>query len=143
MGKYEPLGEFLRAQSRAKIPMTFTEIERLLGTKLPKSKMNRAWWSNNPDNNVMTRQWLGAGFETAAVDVQAGKLEFRRQAGAQPLHRQDGLPAREPGDEMIIPSERYKASIFGCMKGLFTLEDGFDPASPVELEPDWDRKYRP
>jgi hypothetical protein len=29
------------------------------------------------------------------------------------------------------------------MKGLFTFAEGFDPTEPMDLEPDWDRKYRP
>ena len=130
MGKYEPLGEFLRAQKTAQIPMTFSEIERLLGARLPKSKKSRAWWSNNQDNNVMTRQWLDAGFETASVDIEAGKLVFRRKDGEMP---------QEPAETK--PNGR--APIFGCMKGMFTVEDGYDLTSPMELEPDWDRKYYP
>ena len=48
MGKYEPLNEFLKSQSREYVPMTFSEIERVLGNELPPSKLHRAWWSNNP-----------------------------------------------------------------------------------------------
>ena len=122
MGKYEPLGEFLAAQTRERIPMTFSEIERILKCKLPVSKKHRAWWSNNPDNNVMTRAWLAAGYETEAVDVASGKLIFRR------------VKKKEPA---------VRPSIFGCMKGLFTLAEGYDPTAPMDLEPDWDRKYGP
>lgn len=125
MGKYAPLGAFLRAQCREQIPMTFAEIERLLNVKLPPSKKHRAWWSNNPDNNVMTRAWLDAGYETSAVDVGKGRLVFRRKAGSAPVRA----------------AKRH--SIFGCMKGLFTLAEGFDPTEPMDLESDWDRKYRP
>jgi hypothetical protein len=130
MGKYEPLGAFLRTRSRDRIPMTFAQIERILGAKLPPSKQHRAWWSNNPDNNVMTKQWLAAGYETAAVDVEAGKLVFRRKSGG--------------GEERPSKKKRPgRAPIFGCMKGLMTIEEGYDLTSPMELEPDWDRKYYP
>ena len=43
--------------------MTFGEIEELLGEKLPASKQYPAWWSNNPSNNPMTKEWLAAGFQ--------------------------------------------------------------------------------
>ncbi|HUQ36582.1 MAG TPA: hypothetical protein VM144_09415 [Aestuariivirga sp.] len=112
MGKYEPLGEFLRSQRLERISMTFSEIERILKAKLPDSKKHRAWWSNNPNNNVMTREWLDAGYETESVDIASGKLVFRRNK-----KQNAGKGAR--------------LSIFGCMKDLFTLAPGYDPTSPT------------
>src|ERR1041385_6716216 len=81
MSKYDGLGNYLRRQGFAEIPMTFAEIERVTGVKLPpKAQHHRAWWSNNPSNNVMTKAWLEAGFESAKVDMKARKLVFRRVA---------------------------------------------------------------
>ena len=128
MNKYEPLGAFLSEQTRNLIPLTFAEIERILNAKLPASKRHRAWWSNNPDNNVMTQAWLAAGFATESVDIAGEKLVFRRLSGA-------AAPSSP-----LKTGERHP--IFGCMKGLFTLAEGYDPAEPMDLEPDWDRKYR-
>ena len=83
MGKYEPLGQFLRTQRTSEVPLTFREIERITGVKLPpKAQHHRAWWSNNPNNNVMTKVWLDAGFESAQVDMEGRKLVFRRVAKA-------------------------------------------------------------
>lgn len=124
MGKYEPLGQFLRGQRRERIAMSFAEIERILGAKLPASKQHRAWWSNNPDNNVMTREWLDAGYETENVDIPGQSLVFRRKAKA---------------DLKSGP----RPSIFGCMKGMATLAPGFDFTSPMEWDDDWDKKYEP
>jgi hypothetical protein len=72
------LGELLRGQQTSSSPMTFGEIERVLGTSLTHSQKHRAWWSNNPSNNVMTQYWLEAGFVTKQVDVKGKKLVFRR-----------------------------------------------------------------
>ena len=59
MSKYEPLGDYLKKQDRERIPMTFAEIERVTGVKLPASaSKHRPWWSNNPHNSVMTKVWL-------------------------------------------------------------------------------------
>jgi len=80
MPKYAPLGDFLRKQRSAQVPMTFAQIERVIGAKLPPSQYQRAWWSNNPWNNVMTKVWLDAGFVTEQVDVEGRKLVFRRAA---------------------------------------------------------------
>src|SRR6266480_777464 len=79
MGKYSRLGEFLRTQRSREVPMTFSEIERVIGGKLPPSSPQYpAWWSNNPSNNVMTKEWLNAGFRTEQVDVKSRKVVFRR-----------------------------------------------------------------
>lgn len=118
MGKYEPLGQFLRAQRRERIAMSFAEIERILGRKLPASKQHRAWWSNNPDNNVMTREWLEAGYETESVDIPAQKLVFRRKAKA----------GQKSGP---------RPSIFGCMKGMATLAPGFDFTESPFSDDEW------
>src|SRR2546430_13686076 len=34
MGKYEPLGDFLRSQHTQEVPVTFDEIERITGVRL-------------------------------------------------------------------------------------------------------------
>ena len=49
MGKYENLGAFLQKQRAQEVPLTFREIEKITGVKLPpKAQHHRAWWSNNP-----------------------------------------------------------------------------------------------
>lgn len=113
MGKYEPLGQFLKSQTRDFVPMTFREIENILSAKLPPSKKYPAWWSNNPSNNVMTKHWLDAGYETESVDIGAGKLVFRRKARAK--------------NPMV---ELPRKSIAGCMKGMVTFPADFNPAEP-------------
>jgi hypothetical protein len=81
--KYQPLTTFLRSQHADRVPMSFTDIERVIGTKLPPSAdLHRGWWSNNPTNNVMTHAWLEAGFESERVDLSARQLTFRRARAA-------------------------------------------------------------
>ena len=118
MGKYEPLGQFLRKQKRDRIPMTFVEIEQVLNAKLPASKNSRAFWSNNPDNNVMTRVWVEAGFETSNVNTKVGELLFVRE----------GLETK--------PKNNWE-QIYGCMKGVVKFSPGFDPTEPAFDEKDW------
>ncbi|MBP0615143.1 DUF7662 domain-containing protein [Jiella mangrovi] len=136
MSKYDPLGVYLGTQHKSRITMTFREIEQILTFPLPRSKQHRAWWSNNPSNNVMTYQWLKAGYETEAVDIAGERLTFRRAGGgAFPVsapepsggsddvaaERDDALPKRDP--------------IFGCMSGTLKLLDGVDLTEPFES--DW------
>ncbi len=61
MNKYDRLGAFLRKQARESVPMTFAEIEQVVGVTLQKSQIYQAWWSNSTSNNVMTQVWLDAG----------------------------------------------------------------------------------
>lgn len=137
MSKYLPLGDFLRKQKMTLVPMTFAEIERIIGSKLPKSQRYPAWWSNNPWNNVMTQVWLDAGFETEQVDVQRGKLVFRRVC--------EGGPA---GDGSAPPSENgaEQHPLIGSLKGTVQVGPGVDLTEPAD--PEWgthsyeDQRYR-
>ncbi|MBZ9977633.1 hypothetical protein [Mesorhizobium sp. BR-1-1-10] len=127
MSKYAPLKEFLVAQNADRVPMSFDQIESVLSLPLPASKRYPAWWSNNPSNNPMTREWLEAGFETESVNVGAGKLVFRR---VRKMPTGDAAPA--------VRTHRHPG--FGFMKGLIAIEAGFDVTKPFDDEP-WDRGY--
>src|SRR5687767_5502233 len=78
MSKYAALRDYLETRASETVPMTFAEIEKVLGFKLPRSQKYPAWWSNNPNNNVMTNEWLAAGYKTEQVDIEGRKLLFRR-----------------------------------------------------------------
>lgn len=134
MGKYEPLNAFLKSQNRDHIPMTFAQIERIVGDKLPRSKQHRAWWSNNPDNNVMTREWLDAGYETESVDVVGEKLVFRR------IGRRAGGASGEGDPSKGRASRQGRHPGFGFMAGLITIAPGFDVTRPFDDAP-WDEGY--
>jgi hypothetical protein len=136
MGKYAGLGAHLRTQSSSEVPMTFSQIEAVTGTPLPpKAQHQRAWWSNNPDNNVMTKVWLDAGFETAQVDVSGRKLVFRR---VRPRGMAD--EAREYKHEELseTPKASRRSPLFGCMKGTFWIDPDWDLTKPTMSEEELD-----
>jgi hypothetical protein len=123
--KYEPLKAYLRAQRGSLVRMSFAEIERVIGAKLPPSAAShRAWWSNNPLNNVMTKAWIDAGFESQQVDLSGRKLVFRRvpESGRS----QKSAPAPEsPGASL------GKAALFGWLRGTVAFNgDLTEPADP-------------
>ncbi len=128
MSKYEPLRKFLTSATQSEIPMTFAEIEKVIGDRLPPSQRIRAWWSNNPTNNVMTKEWLAAGFKTEQVDIEGRKLIFRRVGGRPPAPT-DG------GNTPSLGSRRHPG--FGLMKGLTTIAPGTDLTAPTGEE--WER----
>ncbi len=79
MSKYEALGQFLKSRRDEHVPMTFAEIERLIGKPLPPSAhKHRPWWSNNSANSALTRICLEAGYKSEQVDMAGRKLVFRR-----------------------------------------------------------------
>ena len=135
MSKYAPLKDFLVAQNADRVPMSFAEIEGVLNLSLPASKQYPAWWSNNPSNNPMTREWLEAGFETESVNTGTGKLVFRRVRRVLGSAPSGGGVAAGPRDAR---EERHPG--FGFMKGLITIEAGFDVTKPFDDEP-WDQGY--
>lgn len=116
MGKYDPLTHFLASKDTAEVPMTFDEIERVIGAPLPPSKRYPAWWSNNPSNNVMTRAWLAAGYQTERVDVGHGQLIFRKVSGE---------PAAERDPDSVL--ER----IWARLGGTVFIPPGVDITAPT------------
>lgn len=139
MRKYEPLKHFLRSRRRDYVPMTFAEIERVLNKKLPPSKLHRAWWSNNPSNNVMTREWLDAGYETEAVDIAGEKLVFRRVREAGPTSFEEGKIVFTGEKDVPAGVSRRRHPIFGCMKGTLMLLPDVDLTEPAD--PEWGKVY--
>jgi hypothetical protein len=135
MGKYENLGAFLQKQRTREVPLTFREIEKITGARLPpKAQHHRAWWSNNPSNNVMTKVWLEAGYESAQVDMSARKLVFRRLT-------------KEPSPQLAAAAAKKgeRHPIFGALKDITRLVPGVDLTEPADSE--WadllDKKYGP
>jgi len=136
MGKYAPIRSFLQRRGADTVPMTFAEIEKVLGFKLPNSKNYPAWWSNNPTNNVMTNEWLAAGYKTEQVDVERGRLVFRKTADVKtsaPVGADDG-------------KRRRRHPAFGALKDITWVAPGVDLTEPAN--PEWadmvdDPKWQP
>ena len=131
MSKYEPLRRHLEGRPTQLVPMTFAEIEKVLGFKLPDSQRYPAWWSNNPTNNVMTNEWLGAGYKTEQVDIEGRKLVFRRTR-PMPAGKAQSSSSSYAKEETKQPRRH---PLFGRMKGTITIIPGTDLTEPAD--PDW------
>ena len=141
MGKYQNLGAFLQKQRAREVPLTFREIEKITGVKLPpKAQHQRAWWSNNPSNNVMTKVWLEAGYESAQVDMNARKLVFRRAVNAGEASGGFAEAAPKP---YATRDGRHPAR--GALKGMVHIPPGVDLTEPADPERAdlVDKKYGP
>ena len=125
MSKYSALGDYLRRQRNERVPMTFAEIEKIIGAKLPASAhKHRPWWSNNPRNSVMTKAWLDAGFESEQVNMPGRKLVFHRVRGTKPA-----------GETLQAAPEKPFHPAYGFMQGLVRIMPGTDLTQPAD--PEW------
>ena len=103
MGRYQPIGEFLAAQGRARLRLSFAELEGVLGRALPPSAFRHAaWWANNPAGHSHCRAWVSAGWRTEDVDLAGRAVTFARMASATP-----------------VPS--LQAGLFGALKGAIRI----------------------
>ncbi len=112
MSKYEALGRFLQGLSAASVHLSFEEVEKILGFKLPPSAyVHSEWWSNNPVGHSHARSWVEAGWRTNKVDRKSRTLVFHRQSvastevGASPLFgRMRGSIVSRPDVDLTEPT---------------------------------------
>jgi hypothetical protein len=126
MAKYSALADYLRAKDSDEVPMTFAQVERIVGAKLPASHRYRSWWSNNSFNSVMTQAWLDAGFESTKVDMKKRTVVFRK------INRERPTSADEATKRAAV-STRHPS--FGALKGLVRIAPGTDLTEPAD--PQW------
>jgi hypothetical protein len=66
--KYQKLEEYLRNSSKQIENLTYEDIERIIGTKLPSSACKyRAWWSNSGQPHAKT--WSNVNWKVSSVDI--------------------------------------------------------------------------
>jgi len=115
MSKYESLPQFLASSAAMTKRLSFAEIERILGFKLPKSAYeHEAWWSNNATGHSHAKAWLEAGWRTEAVDLAGRKVTFQRSG--------------PPASSAAPPP---KMDPWGCMAGTVTFMPGIDLTQPT------------
>ena len=91
MSKYDPLSARLARMAGAEWPVSFAELEAVLGFPLPKgARAGKAWWKPDPAT-PQNRAWTEGGW-AAEVDPAAGQVTFRRLAA----------PASAASDEPAI-----------------------------------------
>lgn len=62
--KYAPLTEYLSQISSNEITLPLSEIEKIIGDKLPPSAYkHEAWWANNDETHSHRLGWINADFE--------------------------------------------------------------------------------
>lgn len=124
--KYDPLIDHLRSQEANEIELTFSEIDTLLGDKLPAAALQYpAWWANSPTDptHSWARRWTAAGWR-ARIDLANQRVAFERSGKAPPTRLSDLLPTRhEPVMDLV-----EKAGI--DVSGWAHTADGAPVANP-------------
>lgn len=66
--KYSPLSEYLKNINDESVTLTYVQIEKILGSSLPKSAYQyQAWWANNSKNHYHASTWIDSGFKVDAI----------------------------------------------------------------------------
>jgi hypothetical protein len=79
--RYTPLTDYLQNQKGNvdRLPLTFDEIEDIIGAKLPDSaRRHRVWWSNDTSTLRQSSSWLDAGWKTTNINMNEGTINFAR-----------------------------------------------------------------
>ena len=83
MSKYARLGTYLAQQKGDRCVLTFKEIERIIGAKLPRSATDyREWWANEEGGktrHTQAKAWMDAGWRVDTVNFGGKQVIFRLQ----------------------------------------------------------------
>lgn len=80
-GRLAALADWLQARPGdvEQLPLTFNEIEALIGSDLPASaRRHRSWWANDAEGHSQAQHWLEAGWRTAQINLTEGRVTFAR-----------------------------------------------------------------
>ena len=79
MSVYQPLQQYLSSQQDASVVMSYDQIERVLGRRLPptaRGNAKRQWWANT-ETHSQALAWLRAN-RRAKIDVDREEVTFVR-----------------------------------------------------------------
>ena len=79
MGKYEPLAKYLSSQPADSCTLTFSDVEEIIGGRLPASaRAHQGWWGNDK-THVQARSWMHVGWKVTQHHLlRQGHVHFRR-----------------------------------------------------------------
>lgn len=82
--KYTPLESYFRSlpADQRKLDLTFSQVEKAMQSKLPRSAYERAtWWDNEVHSTLSHKNaWLNAGWKVRSADLTNQKIGFVRSA---------------------------------------------------------------
>lgn len=120
--KYGPLRDYFLGlpKSKTDVMLRFSEIEKIIGARLPKSASQYAAWWGNQDYGVQAPAWIGAGFVVNGVDLGRKLVRFHR--GNKAVKPKKGSKSPRAKTRTELPAgDLKKAGFYVCghweMKG--------------------------
>jgi hypothetical protein len=133
--KYDPLRIYLSQKARSRIPMTFQQVESVIGSPLPASaRRHRPWWANDARGHAHAGAWLGAGYRTEEVDMEGEKLVFVCAPSLAQRGMADGMAPYTPPLDMSA-----QHPMIGALKGLLRIDPTLDLTKPALDREEWER----
>ncbi len=80
MNVYDPLRDYLKAQTRAEFVLSFEEIEEIIDAALPRAAHRASWWDSlrSPQEKMPQREACLAGGYAATRQADGKSVKFRR-----------------------------------------------------------------
>ena len=80
MNVYDPLRDYLKAQTRAEFVLSFEEIEEIIDTALPRAAHRASWWDSlrSPQEKMPQREACLDGGYVATRQADGKSVKFKR-----------------------------------------------------------------
>lgn len=91
MNVYDPLRDYLKAQTRAEFVLSFEEIEGIIDAALPRAAQRASWWDSlrSPQEKMPQREACLDGGYVATRQADGQSVKFRRMPQRRPRERGD------------------------------------------------------
>lgn len=100
---YSRLTSYLADCGAESVTLPFSEIERILGRKLPKSAYTYQVWWKPSGGHTHCQSWIKARYTAAQVSLFDKKVIFKKQGGTPPLRMKPTL-----GKSLIVSNVQQK-----------------------------------
>ena len=102
MSKYFPLSEYLLKSEATRIELTFDEIEKILGFKLPQSAYSyAAWWANKGHNHALT--WTNVGYSVDNINFSIDTVSFLKTTSVISTKSKSDVTIKKKDIENVKP----------------------------------------
>ena len=80
MNVYDPLRDYLKAQTRAEFVLSFEEIEQIIDAALPRAAHRASWWDSlrSPQEKMPQREACLDGGYIATRQADGKSVKFKR-----------------------------------------------------------------
>ncbi len=81
MNKFDPLSDYLQAQNKPEIVLSYEEIEDILGFGLPRSALRAEWWDDDTPHHprAQSQAIRAAGYDSRRLP-EGNKVRFRKRS---------------------------------------------------------------